>query len=338
MYKFCMRVMYIKFKDILSNFGPEELVQSLLDFKDFYVRVESFPNKKSKHSIYDSAGIDGKEVPFYFEYLTRGHKIRCDSLEKFLNLENILEDFDYIINLAKQSNKIILGLNCVKNGRRHWDVRCELCGSECVQNQRYFSKCLKCYRNKQGNSHKDFILKANDRHNGRYGYDGVRYKNSREKVDIYCKKCKIYFSQRPCDHIYGSGCPRCCESKGERAVRKYLEKLGLIYEDQKIFSDLVYRGILKYDFCVNYYGSPLLIEYDGEHHFGPIVYNGNIEDSLVNYENLKIRDKLKNEYARKNNIPLLRIPYSDFDKIEELIDAFILEHTRKEIKQLVLEI
>jgi hypothetical protein len=30
----------------------------------------------------------------------------------------------------------------------------------------------------------------------------------------------------------------------------------------------------------------------------------------------------------KNNIPLLRIPYWDFDRIEELIKAFILEHTK----------
>ena len=49
-------------------------------------------------------------------------------------------------------------------------------------------------------------------------------------------------------------------------------------------------------------------------------------------------DKIKNEWARKNNIPLLRIPYWDYDRIEELIEAFILQHTRKkETKQLVLE-
>jgi hypothetical protein len=37
-------------------------------------------------------------------------------------------------------------------------------------------------------------------------------------------------------------------------------------------------------------------------------------------------------------LPKDNIPYWDFDRIEELIEAFILQHTKeKEIKQLVLE-
>jgi hypothetical protein len=81
----------------------------------------------------------------------------------------------------------------------------------------------------------------------------------------------------------------------------------------------------------------LFIEYDGEGHYFPCF--GYIpENKQKNLEDCQRRDKIKDEWAKANNIPLLRIPYWDYDRIEELIDAFILEHTRKkEVKQLVLD-
>ena len=197
---------------------------------------------------------------------------------------------------------------------------------------------MKCYRNKSGNSFEDFKLKGCEKHDDKYGYDGVDYINAREKVKIYCKKCKIYFLQRPCDHLYGVGCPRCCESKGEIAVRKYLVKLGHFFESQKVFPGLVHRGELKYDFYFEYMGKKFLIEFDGEHHFGPVLYSSDIVRANKAFEEVKIRDRKKNEYALLNGICLLRIPYWDMKKIPLLIDAFILENVKvKEVQQLVLE-
>ena len=81
----------------------------------------------------------------------------------------------------------------------------------------------------------------------------------------------------------------------------------------------------------------LLVEYDGEYHY-KLVRGSTPELKQKRLELQQRRDKVKNEWAKANNIPLLRIPYWDFDRIEELIDAFILQHTRKkEVKQLVLE-
>jgi hypothetical protein len=47
------------------------------------------------------------------------------------------------------------------------------------------------------------------------------------------------------------------------------------------------------------------------------------EERQKNFENQKIRDRIKDEWAKANNIPLLRIPYWDFDRIPEILDAFI---------------
>ena len=82
----------------------------------------------------------------------------------------------------------------------------------------------------------------------------------------------------------------------------------------------------------------LLIEYDGEFHYKALM-GSTLKEKQKNLEDCQRRDKIKNKWAEENNIPLLRIPYWDFDRIEELIEAFILEHTSpKERKQLALEI
>ena len=53
----------------------------------------------------------------------------------------------------------------------------------------------------------------------------------------------------------------------------------------------------------------ILVEYDGEHHFKKI-------NTLRN-------DFIKNNYAFENKIPLLRIPYTNYDNIEDIITNFI---------------
>jgi hypothetical protein len=50
-----------------------------------------------------------------------------------------------------------------------------------------------------------------------------------------------------------------------------------------------------------------LIEYDGPQHFK--------QNHFLNDQGLKERDQLKNEYAKQNNYPLVRIPYWMRDKI-----------------------
>ena len=80
----------------------------------------------------------------------------------------------------------------------------------------------------------------------------------------------------------------------------------------------------------------MLIEYDGHGHYMP-CFGSTPEKKQKNFKDCQRRDKIKNEWAKANNIPLLRIPYWDFDRIEELVEAFILKHTKKEIKQLILE-
>jgi hypothetical protein len=197
-------------------------------------------------------------------------------------------------------------------------------------------ECNFCLRILSKSSTEDFIFKAQKIHGQKFDYSYVNYTNCFTKVKILCNQCNKVFSQAPSNHLSKQGCPKCNESKGENRVAKYLSDNNISFIPQKIFKTLKDKSYLKPDFYLT--SNNLLIEYDGEGHYFA-CFGSTPEEKQKNLEDCQRRDKIKNEWALKNNIPLLRIPYWDFDRIEELIEAFILEHTRpKEIKQLVLEI
>lgn len=63
----------------------------------------------------------------------------------------------------------------------------------------------------------------------------------------------------------------------------------------------------------------MLIEYNGIQHFKPIDFFGG-EKAFK--ETLK-SDNLKNLYAKKNNIPLLRINYLEINNINSILENFL---------------
>jgi len=195
--------------------------------------------------------------------------------------------------------------------------------------------CRRCQNRKEPHNNEDFIFKATKVHSGKYDYSLLEYTNAKTKVKIICKKCNSVFLQTPSSHLDGRGCPRCFESKGEIKVAKYLTENNISFIPQKTFKTLRDKNPLFPDFYLD--NLDLLIEYDGEYHY-KAIRGSTPEIKQKNLEDCQRRDKIKTEWAKANNIPLLRIPYWDFDRIEELIEAFILQHSKKkEIKQLVLE-
>lgn len=114
-----------------------------------------------------------------------------------------------------------------------------------------------------------------------------------------------------------SSCGCLSESKGEKRIREYLETKGINYKEEYTFKDLININPLRYDFGIlDNEGNLLgLIEYDGRQHFEMTGYFGGLEE----FELYQERDQIKNEYAKKNDIPLLRIPYTQYEKIEKIL-------------------
>lgn len=104
----------------------------------------------------------------------------------------------------------------------------------------------------------------------------------------------------------------CINSQGEYKVAQILEENGIKFQKQKVYKDLrtTKYGAPKFDFYIpegNY-----LIEYDGEQHF---KYSNKGWNTKEHYEKVKARDELKNEYCKEKGIPLIRIPYTQFEEL-----------------------
>ncbi len=85
---------------------------------------------------------------------------------------------------------------------------------------------------------------------------------------------------------------------------------------------------LPFDFIVKLKNKiGFLIEFHGEQHYSPVRWFGSIDQEKANklFESSKVRDKIKEEWAAKRNIPLLIIPYNKIKQIPELIQGFVNE-------------
>lgn len=145
------------------------------------------------------------------------------------------------------------------------------------------------------------------------------FKNKKYKKNEYWWHCKCDCGKthdvREVSLINGDttscGCSK--QSRGEMTIEKILKENNIKYlHDYALFKDLKLPsgGIGRYDFILldNTYHPYRLIEYDGEQHFKITsgYFNGE--------EGLKIRqqnDKIKNEYAKLHNLPLVRIPFTE---------------------------
>lgn len=169
-----------------------------------------------------------------------------------------------------------------------------------------------------------FIQKATLLHNNEYDYSQVKYgKNNMEKVSILCKK-HGEFKQRPLNHLVGNKCPKCDTSKGETKIRDFLIKNNIEHVHQKSFENCVNpndknrRGKLKFDFYI--LSKNILIEYDGKQHY---LVGSNIRGKHIvtdeELKEIKYRDSIKTQYAIDNGIRLLRIKYTEINKIDDIL-------------------
>lgn len=155
------------------------------------------------------------------------------------------------------------------------------------------------------------------------------YNGSEFPIKCKCKLCGHIWSPISRSLKNNEGCPNCCISKGELKVKQFLEHNQIDFIAQKTFEDCKYKSKLKFDFYVPQ--SKLAIEYDGEQHFKPVDFANKGHQWANNlFEQNTIKDNIKNDYCKKHNIKLLRIPYWNFDNIDnilasELSDAILYE-------------
>lgn len=227
--------------------------------------------------------------------------------------KNIFDKFK-----IKHKNKYDYSISVYINTDTKIDIICPIHGifKQTPHHHKNGVGCQKC-GNVYRKTTSEFISESNVIHNNIYDYSNTKYKNNTQKVEVICKIHGAFFV-RPNDHLSKkSGCPKCKISKGELKIEEFLKSKKIEYISQYKFDDCKHIRDLVFDFYLP--KENICIEYDGELHFKCVDFFGGKE----NLKKTKIRDKIKTNYCKLNKIPLIRIKYSNFDDIDEILNKKI---------------
>ena len=110
------------------------------------------------------------------------------------------------------------------------------------------------------------------------------------------------------------------KSLGEDKIEGLLNSKDIEFNTEHKEEKCRDKGMLPFDFAIKRNSQIVgFIEYDGIHHFEPVEFFGGEKHLLYTQRH----DQIKDDYCNENNIPLLRIPYTEFNSIENKIDLFL---------------
>ena len=150
------------------------------------------------------------------------------------------------------------------------------------------------------------------------GYRGIV-----QHANFHCKICGHDWHTPPNSVLHGRGCPICNMSRGEEKIKNFLDSLKISYERQYKFENCKDIKQLPFDFYILH--KNMCIEYDGEQHFIPVRFGKNETELQImeKFTAQQKRDQIKNEYCEKNNIMLIRIPYTEYQNIENILNKYL---------------
>ena len=205
------------------------------------------------------------------------------------------------------------------------DVLCNLCDFKCSTNghlQRHIKQvhnkikdvqCDKC----------DFKCSTNS--------DLTRHiKQVHDKIkDFECEICDYKCSRNSDLKQHISTCTgkvKC--SSGELKIMNILDELKISYVYNEQYDGLKDKTYLRWDFRI-LSDEPIFIEYDGKGHYLPIRWSSSMteDEAKINLDDIKKRDKLKNDYCDENGYLILRIPYWEKENITKIVVKFLYENT-----------
>ena len=307
----CGKKMYIK-KNTKSLEVFEDEVLTL--GKGEYKIIRPYVKNKIKVILKHKCGYEWEVYPNSFLKGVRCPKCAGNakkSIEIFKNEIFNLVDNDYTI------------LGEYKNNIEKIKINHNICGTSYAVRPSAFlagARCPRCSGNMKRTTD-TFKSEVYEIVGNEYSILG-EYIDSNTKIEIQHNKCSYKYEVTPSCFINSKNrCPKCNESRGERAVSMYLETRRIEYRKEFVFKDCIADGKLRFDFAIFDKNDKIkyLIEYDGEQHYKSIEWFGGKGD----FEKRKIHDEIKNKYCRKNNILLIRIPYWELNNIEKLLDQLL---------------
>lgn len=281
----------------------------------------------SATKILCKCAIDGYEWEAIPRNLLRGSGCpKCAGLAKPTQ-----EEF---IDKLHEVNPNIQVLGTYKNNRTKIKCKCKIDGCEWEAKPAdllHGHGCPQCMKI----THDKFIQRFNKLNPRANDIEILEdYNGSHTKIKCKCKIDGYEWEVTPTNLLRGTGCPKCNTSKGEKRIAQYLDNIGINYiYDKQYFNDLVGTGgrLLRPDFIIS--SMKIWIEYDGEQHFRPVDFTSAMSEQQIqaNFKIVQQNDQIKNQYAKDNNWILVRIPYTEYDNIEQILDSYLEEKKVKKV-------
>ena len=158
--------------------------------------------------------------------------------ENFIKKANEVHNGKYIYPeyLIYKNNQTKVPIICPEHGE-FWQLPsnhlkgadCPLCGKEKLKKPKVTKE--------------EFIKRANDKHNGKYDYSKVEYKDTLNKVCIICHEHGEFY-QTPKNHMNGQGCPDCrvnlISQKKTYTLNDFIMKCNEVHNNKYDYSKVEY--------------------------------------------------------------------------------------------------
>lgn len=294
--------------------------------EEFYVPVKDL-DKKSSYYITTKCDYCGKDMKIkYVDYNRKIDKYGvnyCKScLHKHTENKRIEEHYQRVKNICDELGyELLTDKNDMKTYDSFIEYVCPLHGPHKVKIGNLFNgkRCPGCAIEDTKNSLKlskeKLIKKISDCGSNIINPDEY-INNSEKNLKITCPRCGQMFITSFKHFVQHGGqlCSECSkkESIGELKVRRFLEKHNIEFSQEYWFPDCRDINPLPFDFYLPQLN--VIIEFDGIQHFKDTNY------FIYSFEKNKMHDKIKNDYCALNNIELIRIPYWDINKIDNILE------------------
>ncbi len=286
-------------------------------FSNEYTVIGKYINNNTKIKV--KHNICNREYEVLPTQIIKG--VRCSLCEG--NKKKTKEEFAIeVYNLVGDEYRVISGYS---NSFTKITMIHEICSNEWETTPNGFLhcgvRCAYCYKKNRFKTHEEFVEQVNYLSDGEFTVVG-QYKGSHLSVSIRHEVCNKQFEITANTFLTNLSCSSCNLSRGEQRVDNFLRKESVKYYQEYRFEDCRNLRSLPFDFVVlDNLDNMLIIEYDGEQHFQLV---SKFDENA--FERTQQNDKIKNDYCEINNIPLLRIPYWEFNNIEYILNEFLTKH------------
>lgn len=114
-----------------------------------------------------------------------------------------------------------------------------------------------------------------------------------------------------------SSCPHCHrKSSGEYKISSLLEEAHVFYEREVRMG----KTFQRFDFVVHGSSRDIYLEFDGEQHYKSVDYWGGEKT----YKKIIALDRKKDQFCREHGYLLFRIPYWEYDCLEDILESILM--------------